>query len=124
MTAERDYTPEQQRRDGWLVAIFVTSALALIAAVIGVGFGARAIDESKAKLDTTDGAPVGAATSAMVHLSEFAIDPFAVSIARGGTLTVMNAGTTAHNLAIKKSQLKTAMVDPGGSAELNVGELA
>jgi len=124
MTAEREYSPEQQRRDGWLVAIFVTSALALVAAVIGVGFGARAIDESKSTLSATDAAAVSAPSTAMVHLSEFKLDPSSVTVASGAFLSVMNEGATAHNLAIKKTDLKTATVDSGGSVELKLGDLA
>ena len=37
------------RRDGWTVFAIGFSALALVAAVVAIGFGARAIGESKGK---------------------------------------------------------------------------
>ena len=72
----------------------------------------------------TPSATAAAPTSVMVHLSEFKIDPADVTVAAGGTLDVMNAGTMAHNLAVKGTSLATAMLDPNGSARLNLGALA
>src|SRR5439155_25884546 len=65
-----------------------------------------------------------APTTAMVHLSEFKIEPGDVTVAAGGTLQVMNLGTTAHNLAIKDTQLASPMVNAGGSANLSVSGLS
>ena len=63
-------------------------------------------------------------TSAMVHLSEFSIEPADVTVASGGTLEVMNMGTMTHNLAIRDTSLATPMISGGGTAELKLGSLA
>jgi FtsP/CotA-like multicopper oxidase with cupredoxin domain/azurin len=124
MTIDREYTLAEQRRDGWLVGAVAVACLALIAAVIGVGFGARAIDESKKTVDASGSGAASAPQSAMVHLNEFAIDPDPVTVAAGGFLTVMNAGTTEHNLAIKGSKLATPNIAAGGSETLKLDGLA
>ena len=71
---------------------------------------------------TAAGAPAPA--TAMVHLSEFALDPADVTVAVGGTLTVMNAGTMPHNLAVRDAALATAMIAAGGTANLNLAGLS
>src|SRR4051812_2489283 len=69
------------RRDAWVICIFYLSAAALIAAILGIGFGIRAIDQSKHSSAPAgaSGAVEAAPTSAMVHLSEFAIEPNTVT---------------------------------------------
>ena len=123
MTEERDYLPLQQRRDSWLVAILAVAAFALVAAVIAMGFGARAIDQSK-HVSATNASAGSAPSSAMVRLSDFKLDPSTVTIAAGGSINVMNAGTTGHNLAIKDTVLKTPTIDANGSADLPLSDLA
>src|SRR5581483_10251103 len=114
------------RRDAWVICTFFLAAAALIGAILGIGFGIRAIDES-----THSSVPAGASdvaeaapTSAMVHLSEFAIEPKVVTVAQGGALQVMNMGTMQHNLAVKDTTLATAMIDANGSANLSLGGLS
>lgn len=120
---EREYSPAQQRRDSWLVATFGLACIAVVAAVVSIGVGARALDESKKVNagESTGGA--GAPSSVMVHLSEFALDPAEATVAVGGTLQVMNEGTVAHNLAIKSSELKTSDLAAGGEEDLKLGDL-
>lgn len=74
----------------------------------------------------TKATPAGPAAppTAMVHLSEFAFDPTDVTVAAGGTLNVMNAGTMPHNLAVKDTSLATAMIPGGGTANLNLAGLS
>jgi nitrite reductase (NO-forming) len=62
--------------------------------------------------------------TAMVHLSEFTIQPADVTVQSGGTLEVMNIGTMSHNLAIRDTSLATPMISAGGIAELKLGNLA
>jgi nitrite reductase (NO-forming) len=80
---------------------------------------------SAATGDTTNAAATGPAApaTAMVHLSEFAIEPADVTLAPGGTLNVMNVGTMAHNLAVKGTSLATPMIDAGGVGNLKVAGL-
>src|SRR5205807_8988046 len=70
------------------------------------------------------GAATTAPATAMVHLSEFKIEPSSVTIAAGGTLQVMNLGSTTHNLAIKDTALATPMIDAGGTGNLTVSGLS
>lgn len=113
----------QEGRDGWLVATLFVACLALVAAVIGVGFGVRAIDESKQPLNAS-AVGTAAPTSAMVHLSEFALDPAEVTLAKGGVISAMNEGSIEHNLAIKDSAIATPMLAGGGESDLPLGDLA
>jgi nitrite reductase (NO-forming) len=114
------------RRDAWVICIFLLAAAALIGAIIGIGFGIRAIDQAKHSSSSSraPSAAEAAPTSAMVHLSEFAIEPKTVTVAQGGTLQVMNMGTVQHNVAVKDSTLATPMIDAGGSANLILGGLS
>src|SRR4051812_26579624 len=91
-------------RDGWLVIVCVVAAMALLASFVGMGFGMRAIDESKtnsAKALGPVAAPAAAAPAAManVTLKEFAITPSVIEVAAGGMLMVTNGGTMQHDLA-------------------------
>ena len=58
-----------------------------------------------------------------MSLKEFKIDPAMIAVDTGGSLTVTNDGTVAHNLAIKATSLKTADISPGGTANLDVSSL-
>ena len=64
-----------------------------------------------------------ASTGTQVTLKEFSIDPSTSAVDDGGSLTVKNDGTVAHNLAIKGTDLKTADISPGQSASLDVSAL-
>src|SRR5439155_617337 len=71
------------RRDGWLVFILLFSGLALLAAIVAVGLGSRAIDESKRNVQASaptsaSSAPASGTASPVpapdtVHLREFSI---------------------------------------------------
>jgi len=54
-----------------------------------------------------------AVTGTQVTLSEFSITPSMVDVAAGGVLTVNNAGTVSHNLAVEGSDLTTSTSRPG-----------
>jgi len=108
------------RRDGWTLSIFVFSALALLASVIGVGFGMRAIDESKDNVAA--GASAAGGTPTAVELSEFAISPNAIEASAGG-LAITNTGSAAHDLHVDGTEIASPMIDPGGSARLDLSSL-
>ena len=115
------------RRDGWALLTFVLAGGALLGAILAVGFGSRAIEESKRNPNTPGGpaaatAPVPATT--MVHLSEFAIEPKQITVAVGGTLQVMNTGTMPHDLAVNETTRATKMIDPGRSDDLSLAGLS
>ncbi|CAN5435161.1 hypothetical protein BH10ACT1_BH10ACT1_22940 [soil metagenome] len=58
-----------------------------------------------------------------VALSEFALTPSAVTVAKGGSLAVTNNGTMVHNLLIEGTGLKVADLAAGASATLDVSSL-
>ena len=92
--------------------------LTVILAFAALAVAGTALSNSK---DAQDQASAGAGT--VVTLTEFKIDPAMVDVATGGSLTVKNAGTVVHNLAIEGTDLKTADIDPGGSETLDVSSL-
>jgi len=110
------------RRDGWSFVVVVLSACSLIMAAIAVGFGARAISESRTSAPA--GSAQAAPTNAIVHLSEFKVEPAVVTVASGGTLNVMNMGSVAHNLAIKGTDRATPMLEAGGIGDLPLAGLS
>ncbi len=104
-------------RDSLFVIAMSVAILAMVFAVVGVGFGLRAIDESGTPL-----AAGGSSTAPVpVSLTEFAIP--AVSAPAGGSLAVHNGGTVAHDLAIEGSDLATAQLGAGASEALDLGSL-
>jgi FtsP/CotA-like multicopper oxidase with cupredoxin domain len=104
-----------------MFAISIAVALmALLGAVMAVGFGWRAIDESKT--GGGGGGGDGGAGQAMVSLAEFSVTP--ASVAKGGSLHVTNDGAVAHNINIEGSDLKTADLNVGDDANLDLSTLA
>ncbi len=115
--AATPHVEASSRRDGLFTIAIVVAVLALVGAVMAVGLGWRAIDESQ--LSAGGG---GGGGQAMVSLSEFAVTP--ASIGTGGSLHVMDDGAVAHNLSIEGTELKTADIQAGKDAILELGDLA
>ena len=88
--------------------------------LFGVGLGWRAIDEA----GNGGGAGGGAASTATIHLTEFALDPSSVTIASGGTLAVHNDGSVPHDLAIEGTDFRTPLVNAGETFNLSLTGLA
>ncbi|MGQ0434089.1 MAG: multicopper oxidase domain-containing protein [Microthrixaceae bacterium] len=103
-------------RDGMFLIAIVIALLAMVGAVMAIGMGWRAIDESEAAGTGTGGALVA------VSLTEFAITP--ASVGFGGSLSVVNDGSVAHNLVIEGTDQKTADLAAGADAVLPIGDLA
>src|SRR5262245_13913539 len=96
--------------------VFASVALILgLCALIVAGQALTRSDDAKSI--------AGAANGTSVTLSEFKIDPAIIAVDTGGSLTVKNAGTVPHNLAIKGTDLKTADISPGKSESLDVSSL-
>ena len=76
---------------------------------------------------TKDGGSGGGSDSGSapvaVALSEFAISPATVTVKTGGKLQVTNNGTTAHNLSITDTDLKTKDLAAGASETLDLSSL-
>ena len=118
--------PDTSRRDGPLLVIAAVAVVALLASMVAVGFGLRAVDEAKDGVATTpDSATTSSAPlTAKVTLTEMAIEPATLEVAPGGTLEVTNGGSVVHNLAVEGEDLRTEMLDSHGTGQLDVSGLA
>jgi manganese oxidase len=67
-----------------------------------------------------NGGTVVASGGVSVTLSEFKLTPDTVTVSSGGSITVTNAGTTAHNLTIDGTSIHTKDLNPGESAILQL----
>ena len=126
--AAPDGTPPARRSgmtiEDLAVSGFILGIFAVAVAVFAVGFALRAIDEANAGRDaaTAAAAPRGSeANTTDVSLKDFAIDPDELSIAAGSTLNLSNDGAVVHNLAVE--QVASAMIDAGGTGELDLRDL-
>ena len=108
-------------RDTSTVVVAAVAALALLASLVGVGFGMRAIDES-------GGAPAGAEGSAggsqvvEVELGDLFVRPSSVEVNAGTELIVQvtNSGAMPHDLKLD-GRTGTEMLDPGATEEVSLG---
>ncbi len=73
--------------------------------------------------DDGGGTAGGGAGPVTVSLSEFAIDPAAITVPAGGELTVTNDGAVAHNLSITGADIATADLGAGESETLDLSAL-
>ena len=96
----------------------IFTLLTAILAFAALAVAGTALSNSE---DAQDQAGAGAGT--VVTLTEFKIDPAMVEVAAGGSLSVKNAGTVVHNLAIEGTDLKTADIAPGASETLDISSL-
>lgn len=111
------------RRDNLMFVAVIVSGMALVTAIVGVGLGARAVDEAR-NGPGAGTAGTAAASTANVHLSEFAISPGSVRLASGGTLDVRNDGAAPHNVAIEGTDFISPMLAGGETAPLALTGLA
>lgn len=102
-----------RQSDYFIISVFI-ALFALLVAVVGVGFGMRAIDEA----ENGGGADVAAAARVSVSLTEFAIEPGDISVGENGVLEITNNGSVEHDFAVKGTDLATPMLAPGESAAL------
>lgn len=93
--------------------------IAIVVAVFGVGLAMRAIDEHRAT--PRDGVAETSAPS--VTLDEFTIEPTPLEVAQGGKVTVANAGTTVHDLAVEGQEAATPEMNPGDEVVLDLAGL-
>jgi manganese oxidase len=119
---ESQLKARQTRRDGWTLMIWAFAAVALFASAVAIGFGMRAIDESKQGGGA--GAAGAAGPAAQVTLKEFSITPLMISASQSGGVDITNNGNVEHNFAVQGTDLKTAMIPAGGSAHLDLSSLA
>jgi manganese oxidase len=91
-------------------AAIVVAVLALVLAAVSVVF-------------TGDGGSGSTPAAATVDLTEFALTPATVSVEGGGTLKVVNSGSTPHNLVVSGADLGTADLAAGDSETLDLSGL-
>jgi uncharacterized cupredoxin-like copper-binding protein len=113
------------RRDGWTLMMFGVAICALMLSVIAVGFGTRAISESKAQVRAVPVAvappPPAPAVLTSVSLSDMKVTPSATVVAAGKyTITINNAGMMAHELLVFHTD--TAASDMAVGADGKVAE--
>jgi uncharacterized cupredoxin-like copper-binding protein len=113
-----DAQPESSTRDSLFVISLSVAMVAVLVAVIAVGFGLRAIDESN---DEVVAAGAGGSETAAASLTEFAITADSVPV--GGALRVTNDGTTTHNLVVEDTDAATADLAAGASEDLDLAGL-
>lgn len=107
---------EPSARDGMFAISIVVALIAMVGAVIAIGMGWRAIDESDGGSASGEGAG-----QAAVSLTEFAVS--AASVGQRGSLVVTNDGSVAHNLVVEGSDLTTAVLAAGEQEVLELGDL-
>ncbi len=113
---DTDTPQESNKRDNLFAIAVGVSLSALLLAVVGFGFGMRAIDKSEEKsvaAGVVGAGAGGAATTADISLKEFSIND--VSVAEGGMLQLSNDGAVPHNFVIEGTDVKTADINAGGS---------
>jgi nitrite reductase (NO-forming) len=117
MTETRSSTEDPVGRDGWLVLAILGSMTAILIAVIGVGFGMRAIDEADNGV-ATSGEPI----TVQIELGDLYVRPASIDVPSGTELTVevTNVGALPHDLKLE-GETGTDMIDPGGHATAVLG---
>ena len=103
---------------GYGLAAVVFTLLGVVLAFCALAVAGAALSKSN---DAEDAATKANGTP--VTLTEFAIDPSMIDVSTGGTLTVRNAGAAVHNLEVEGADLKTADLQAGGTASLDLSGL-
>jgi nitrite reductase (NO-forming) len=114
---ERQLEDGARRRDGWTFVIYGIASIALIASLVAVGLGWRAIDES----DEGSGGPA-AQQVFDVEIGEFYVRPSSIEVPAGTEVfvRVTNAGTMSHDLKLGGTT-GTPMIEPGETVEASLG---
>ena len=99
--------------------MFVVAAVALLAGVLGVGLGWRALSDSS---DTAGASSAAGPQTVSIELGDLFVRPSSIDIPAGTELTleVTNTGAMAHDLKLE-GETGTAMLDPGASEVVQLG---
>lgn len=117
-------SPPRQREtigfDGWLTVAVIGSMMAVLVALVGVGFGMRAIDEAKG--EDAAAAASGEPVTVDIELGDLYVKPSSIEVPEGAevTVNVTNKGAMAHDLKLN-GETGTEMLSPGGSATVSLG---
>ena len=101
-------------RDSWTLLALGFAFLTAIAAIIAVGLAMR---------DDEGGSGAVSGQSINAELSEFTIDLSSTEVNTAGVLTIHNGGTMVHNVGIRGTDLLSADIAAGETAELDLSEL-
>lgn len=113
---EHDLQKVRSRRDGWTIAIFIASLMALALAAIFVGIGIGNL--------RNDSSGPSAPSSITASLADYSITLSGAQVSEGGTISVTNDGAMAHNLAVKGTETRTSNINPGAAGTLSLAGLA
>lgn len=109
----------QGDREVFGLGAWLFGLLAVVLAFGALAVAGNALSNSK---DAKKVAAVGG-VAVKVALSEFKIEPAMVNAPAGASIAVTNTGSVEHNLAIKGTDAKTAMLKPGESGTLSLDGL-
>ena len=111
-----------------LIAIGVAAAVAMVLAggALIVASGVSTADgaaPAAAATDPDEADAAGPPSSVAVELTEFAIEPGDITVAAGGSLEVVNAGSVEHDLAVVDTDVATSMLASGDAETLSLAGL-
>lgn len=120
ITPESSSPPSEAARDNLVVFAILGSLIAIIVAVVGVGFGMRAIDESGG--GGTNVAATGEPVTVDIELGDLYVRPSKIDVPAGSEVivNVTNAGAMEHDLKLE-GQTGTDMIPPGETATASLG---
>jgi manganese oxidase len=107
-------TGPRQKNDFWSIFASCTAVAALF-------FGVIAIYASAGEGGTT---AVAASAPVDVTLGDLFIEPAVLTVPAGGALAVTNDGASQHDLRIDGLDIGTPMLDPDGTATLDLADVA
>lgn len=111
---------EKIGRDGWLLISVFGSVIAVLFAIVGVGFGMRAIDEANDR-DVATGAS-GETQTFEIELGDLFVRPASIEVPTGTEVivNVTNTGAIPHDLKLGGAT-GTELIAPGGHATASLG---
>lgn len=117
-------TPREQKagRDSWLVLAVFFAMFSILIAIIGMGFGMRAIDEAgNGQGSSASGDPV----TVEIELGDLYVKPSSIDVpARSEVIVhITNVGAMAHDLKLG-GETGSELIDPGGHATVSLGVVA
>ncbi len=105
--------------DGWLVMAVMLSMVAILAAVVGVGFAVRAVNDSGG--GSTSVGATGSKTFE-IELGDLYVKPSSIDVPAGTEVIVKltNVGAMQHDLKLNGDK-GSEMLDPGASETVSLG---
>ena len=112
---------DRRNRDALLVTVYVLAAIALVASVVAVGLGLRAVDEADDRV--AGGTQPATPSTVTATLADTGIALSGAEVAAGGVVDVVNGGSVTHNLAVEGEDLATEMLEAGATGRLDLSGL-